>query len=223
MNKLLLTCLAGILGVASLPALSAGNVELGRTKSLYCSTCHGADGKREILLLTGGTAHLDGMDQQKFINAMKAYRNGQRFHPMMQFFVLPLNDKDMEDVAAYYASLGPSLYQRLGGKEAINMVVKDLLANNMADSRLNPRMSKMDGAKCERQLTDLLCQATGGPCKYNGRDIKTAHTGAKVTELEWQAFSENLVKTFDRFNVPPRERNDLLQLVVPMKADIVGL
>jgi hemoglobin len=142
---------------------------------------------------------------------------------MMQFFVLPVTDKDMEDLAAYYASLGPSLYQRLGGKEAINMVVKDLLANGMADTRLNPRMSKMDGAKCERQLTDLLCQATGGPCKYNGRDMKTAHTGAKVTELEWQAFSENLLKTFDRFNVPARERNDLLQLVVPMKADIVGL
>jgi hemoglobin len=223
MNKLLLTCLAGVLGVASLPALSAGNVELGRAKSLYCATCHGADGKREILLLTGGTARLEGMDPQKFINAMKAYRNGQRFHPMMQFFVLPVTDKDMEDLAAYYASLGPNLYQRLGGKEAINMVVKDLLASNMADPRLNPRMSRMDGARCERQLTDLLCQATGGPCKYNGRDIKTAHTGAKVTELEWQAFSENLLKTFDRFNVPARERNELLQLVVPMKADIVGL
>jgi hemoglobin len=215
--------MAGVLGFASLPALSAGNAELGRAKAIYCASCHGADGKNVLPLMTGGSARLAGMDQQKFINAMKGYKYGQRFHPMMQFFVLPINDKDIEDMAAFYAGLGPNLYERLGGKEAINMVVKDLLANGIADPRLNPRMSKMDGARCERQLTDLLCQATGGPCKYNGRDMKTAHTGAKVTETEWQAFAENLMKTFDRFNVPERERNDLLQMLLPMKADIVGL
>jgi len=223
MSRLLLSILAGVLGIASVPVYSAGNAELGRTKSMFCGTCHGADGKREIPLITGGMTRLDGMDQQKFANAMKAYKYGQRFHPMMQFFVMPVNDQDIEDLAAFYATQGPGLYQRLGGKEAINMVVKDLLANGMADARLNPRLSKMDGARCERQLTDLLCQATGGPCKYNGRDMKTAHTGAKVTETEWQAFAENLMKTFNRFNVPERERNDLLQMLLPMKADIVGL
>jgi hemoglobin len=223
MSRLLLSILAGVLGIASVPVYSAGNAELGRTKSMFCGTCHGTDGKREIPMITGGMARLDGMDQQKFANAMKAYKYGQRFHPMMQFFVMPVNDQDIEDLAAFYATQGPSLYQRLGGKEAINMVVKDLLANGMADARLNPRLSKMDGARCERQLTDLLCQATGGPCKYNGRDMKTAHTGAKVTETEWQAFAENLMKTFNRFNVPERERNDLLQMLLPMKADIVGL
>jgi hemoglobin len=215
--------MVGMLGVASLPVFSAGNVELGRAKSIFCGTCHGVDGKQELPMFTGGTARLAGMDQQRFVNAMKAYKYGQRFHPMMQFFLFPVSEKDMEDMAAYYATLGPSLYERLGGKEAINMVVKDLLASGMADARLKPRFSKMDGTRCERQLTDLLCQTTGGPCKYNGRDMKTAHTGAKVSELEWQAFSENLLKTFDRFNVPARERNDLLQLLLPMKADIVGL
>jgi hemoglobin len=162
------------------------------------------------------------MEAHRFVAALKAYRNGQRFHPMMQFFVMPMGDKDMEDVAAYYASLGPSLFDRLGGKEAINMVVKDLLANGLADPRLKPRMSGMDAARCERQLTDFLCEATGGPCKYKGRDMKTAHAGAKVTEAEWQGFSEGLLKTLDRFNVPAREREELLQMVVPMKGDIVG-
>lgn len=136
MNKLLLTFVAGLMGIASLPALSAGNVELGKAKSMYCVTCHGADGKNVLPMLTGGSARLAGMDQQKFVSAMKGYKFGQRFHPMMQFFVMPLGDKDIEDMAAYYATLGPNLYERLGGKEAINMVVKDLLANGMADSRL---------------------------------------------------------------------------------------
>lgn len=223
MKKLLLTSLVAMMGMSVFPAQAAGNAELGRTKSMFCATCHGADGKREIPMITGGMARLDGMDQQKFAKAMKAYKYGQRFHPMMQFFVMPVTDQDIEDMAAFYATQGPSLYQRLGGKEAINMVVKDLLANGMADPRLNPRLSKMDGARCERQLTDLLCQATGGPCQYKGRDMKTAHTGAKVTETEWQGFADSLMKTFDRFNVPARERNDLLQMLLPMKADIVGL
>lgn len=222
MNKLMRVCLAVALGVMTLPAIAAGNAEMGKAKAFACSGCHGMNGEREFPLLIGGNSKLAGMAPDKFVSALKAYRLGQRFHPLMQFFVLPMSEQDMQDMAAYYAGLGPNLYQRLGGKEAINAVVKDLLANGMADPRLQPRMSKMDGARCERQLTDLLCEATGGPCKYTGRDMKLAHKGANVTETEWQGFAENLAKTFDRFNVPARERGELLQLVGPMKADIVG-
>jgi len=214
--------LAAVLSIVSLYAHAAGNVELGKAKAIYCTSCHGAAGEREVPLWTGGYSKLAGMAPDKFVAALKAYRSGQRFHPMMQFFVVPMSEKDMEDMAAYYSSLGTNLYQRLGGKEAINAVVKDLLAAGLADPRLNPRMSRMDGARCERQLTDLLCSATGGPCQYTGRDMKTAHAGAHVTETEWQAFAENLTKTFDRFNVASRERGELLQLIGPMKADIVG-
>jgi hemoglobin len=213
---------AGMLALVSLQSLAAGDVELGRAKAIYCGSCHGPDGKREIPLLTGGTSHLAGMEPQKFVTALRGYRYGQRFHPMMQFFVQPLSDKDMEDLAAYYASVGPTLYERLGGKDAINMVVKDLLANALSDPRLKPRMSHMDADRCEHQLTDFLCEATGGPCKYKGRDMKTAHAGANVTEAEWQGFSESLMKTLDRFNVAGRERDELLQMVVPLKGDIVG-
>lgn len=201
---------------------AGGNAELGKAKAIYCTSCHGVTGETEVPLWSGEKSKLAGMAPDKFVAALKAYRLGQRFHPMMQFFVIPMSGKDMEDMAAYYSSLGPNLYQRLGGNDAINAVVKDLLAGGLADPRLNPRMSKMDGARCERQLTDLLCSATGGPCKYSGRDMKTAHTGAHVTETEWQAFAENLTKTFDRFNVPARERGELLQLIGPMKADVVG-
>jgi hemoglobin len=221
-RKLIWIGIVAAFGLAPLSGLGAGNVELGKAKAVYCTSCHGAQGEREVPLWTGGSSKLAGMASDKLVAAMQAYRVGQRFHPMMQFFVLPLTDKDIDDVAAYYTSLGPSLYQRLGGKEAINAVVKDLLAGGLADPRLNPRLAKMDGAKCERQLTDLLCMATGGPCQYNGRDMKTAHTGTRVTETEWQAFAENLARTFDRFSVPARERGELLQLIGPMKADIVG-
>lgn len=222
MKRHLKIALALLFGLSALNAYGAGDAQLGKAKAVYCATCHGEDGKRELPLITGGSSRLAGMEPAKFISGMKAYREGRRFHPMMQFFVMPISEKDMEDMAAWYASLGPNLYQRLGGREAINAVVKDLLANGLADARLNPRLSKLNAAKCEAMLTDQLCEATGGPCKYTGRDMKTAHAGKNVTEVEWQAFAENLVKTFDRFNVPARERGELLSLIVPMKGDIVG-
>lgn len=223
MNRVSKMGLAVVLGILSLQGFAAGNAEVGKAKAVYCTTCHGANGEREIALLKGGSSKLAGMAPDKFVLAMKAYRDGHRFHPMMQFFVMPLRDQDIEDMAAYYVTLGPSLYQRLGGKDAINAVVKDLLATGMQDPRLMPRLSKLNGARCEALLTDLLCEATGGPCKYTGRDMKTAHTGHHVTEAEWQGFAESLMKVFDRFNLPAREREELLQLVVPMKKDIVGL
>lgn len=222
MNGLMRMGLAIALGLVTLQGFAAGDAELGKAKSVYCASCHGASGERELPLLKGGSSRLAGMAPDKFVLAMKAYKEGRRFHPMMQFFVMPMRDEDMEDMAAWYVTLGPSLYHRLGGREAINAVVKDLLANGMADPRLQPRLAKLDGARCEAQLTDLLCEATGGPCKYQGRDMKTAHAGANVTETEWQAFAENLARTFERFNVPTRERGEILQRVVPMKADIVG-
>lgn len=222
MNRVLKAGLAVALGLLSLQTYAAGNAEAGKAKSIYCASCHGLNGERELPLLKGGGSKLAGMAPDKFVLALQSYRDGKRFHPMMQFFVMPLRDQDMEDMAAWYVTQGPSLFHRLGGRDAINAVVKDLLANGAADPRLAPRLSKLDGARCEAQLTDLLCEATGGPCKYKGRDMKTAHQGANVTETEWQAFAENLAKTFDRFNVPTRERGEILQLVVPMKADIVG-
>lgn len=223
MNRVRKMGLAIALGMLSFQAFATGNAEAGKAKAVYCATCHGTNGERELPLLKGGSSKLAGMAPDKFELAMKAYRDGRRFHPMMQFFVMPLRDQDIEDMAAYYVTLGPSLFQRLGGKDAINAVVKDLLATGMADPRLHPRLSKLNGARCEALLTDQLCEATGGPCKYTGRDMKTAHTGHHVTEAEWQGFAESLMKVFDRFNVPAREREELLQLIVPMKKDIVGL
>lgn len=222
MNHFIPLALITALGLMGGPVWGAGDIELGRAKSFSCSVCHGPDGKRELPLLQGGVSKLAGMGPRQFADGVKAYRQGQRFHPLMQFFVMPISDKDVEDLAAYYGSLKEPLYQRLGGKEAINAVVKDLLANGIQDARLKPRLSGMDAAKCERQLTDMLCEATGGPCKYTGRDMKTAHTGRKVTEIEWTAFTENLAKTFDRFNVPARERGELVNMLLPMKGDIVG-
>ena len=71
-------------------------------------------------------------------------------------------------------------------------------------------------------MIDFLCAATGGPCKYTGRDMKTVHTGLNATEADWNSMVKHLNATFDKFKVPDRERSDVSGAVVSLKGDIVG-
>ena len=116
-----------------------------------------------------------------------------------------------------------SLYDRLGGKDAINTVVGMMLANMVADARINARFANSDAPALQGKLVDQICQATGGPCKYEGKDMKTAHTGMKVTEEEFSAMVEDLVKALDDAKVGEKEKTELLSALGGMKGDIVGL
>jgi hemoglobin len=119
----------------------------------------------------------------------------------------------------------PTLYKRLGGREGIAIVVGDFVTNMVGDSRVSARFKDMKGADVEKlksNLADQICDATGGPCSYVGRDMKTTHKGMKITEAEWSATVENLSKALDKNKVDPKDKSELLGLLVPMKADIVG-
>ena len=119
----------------------------------------------------------------------------------------------------------PTLYQRLGGREAIKQVVDDFVANLAADPRVNARFKGLDAAKMTKLQTDLadqICDVTGGPCAYLGRDMKAVHAGMNITEAEWNATVEDLVKTLNKFKVGPKEQQELLSALGGMKKDIVG-
>jgi len=119
----------------------------------------------------------------------------------------------------------PTLYQRLGGRESIKLVVDDFVANMAADPRVNSRFKDLDAVKIgklQTNLADQICDATGGPCAYLGRDMKAVHTGMGITEAEWNATVEDLVKSLTKFKVPPKEQQELLAILGPMKKDIVG-
>ena len=119
----------------------------------------------------------------------------------------------------------PTLYKRLGGREGIAIVVADFVTNMAGDSRVNARFKDMKGPEIEKlksNLSDQICDATGGPCSYLGRDMKTTHKGMKITEAEWNATIENLVKAMDKNKVGATEKSELLGALGPMKADIVG-
>jgi hemoglobin len=119
----------------------------------------------------------------------------------------------------------PSLYKRLGGREGISTVVEAFAGNMAADPRVNARFKGMkapDLEKFKSNLSDQICDATGGPCSYVGRDMKTTHKGMKITEAEWNATVENLGKALDQYKVGAKEKAELVSAIAPMKGDIVG-
>jgi hemoglobin len=123
------------------------------------------------------------------------------------------------------ASSPPPLYKRLGGREGIALVVDDFTANMVADNRVNIRFKDMkptDVLKFKSHLSDQICDATGGPCSYLGKDMKTAHAGMRISEAEWNATVENLVKALDKSKVDEKSKQELLGALGPMKKDIVG-
>ena len=117
---------------------------------------------------------------------------------------------------------GKSLYDRLGGQPAIVVVVGDFVGNVAADSRINAQFANTSIPRLKTLLVEQICAGTGGPCKYTGRDMKSAHRGMKVTDAQFNALVEDLVKTLDKFNVPKKEQGELLAILGPMKPDIVG-
>lgn len=115
----------------------------------------------------------------------------------------------------------PSLYDRLGGQPAITAVVDDFVGNVAADARINHRFANANVPRLKQKLVEQICAGTGGPCSYTGRDMKSAHAGMRISEAEFGALVEDLVKTLDKFKVPEKEKGELLAVLGPMKSDIV--
>ena len=115
-----------------------------------------------------------------------------------------------------------SLYDRLGGQPAVTAVVDDFVGNVAADSRINGFFARTDIPRLKKNLVDQICAGTGGPCTYSGRDMKSAHKGMNITDAQFGALVEDLVKTLDKFKVPEKEKGELLGVLGPMKPQIVG-
>jgi hemoglobin len=115
-----------------------------------------------------------------------------------------------------------SLYDRLGGKGAITAVVDDFVGNVAGDKRINGFFAKADIPRLKGNLVDQICQGTGGPCVYKGKDMRTAHKGMGISDADFNALVEDLVKSLDKFNVPAKEKGELLGILGPLKPQIVN-
>jgi hemoglobin len=117
---------------------------------------------------------------------------------------------------------GKSLYDRLGGVDAIKAVVKDFVEEQVAkDARINARFVNADLTKLQEQLTNQICEATGGPCKYTGKNMKESHAGMGINDTEFGALVEDLKKSLAKLNVPQAEQDELISALATMHDDIV--
>lgn len=117
-----------------------------------------------------------------------------------------------------------TLYERLGGYDAISAVTKDLMQRIRSDSELGRfyRHRGEDGIRREEQLLiDFLSSSAGGPMIYTGRDMKTLHVGMKLGASDWSALLVHLNATLDAFHVAQAERDDVVAFVGSTKGDIL--
>ena len=114
-----------------------------------------------------------------------------------------------------------SLYERLGGKPAIEAVVDRFIQNVAGDDRVNHRFTFTDIPRFRGHLVDQVCAATGGPCTYAGRTMLAAHKGQRIDEAAWSAVVEDLIAALDHFHVPAAEKAELLGALGSMHNDIV--
>ena len=114
-----------------------------------------------------------------------------------------------------------TLYERLGGRTAITAVVDDSIANITVDPRIKQRFANA-GPGLTKNLVDLVCLRTGGPCRYSGLDMATAHEGMFIRDDEFDALVEDMAKSLDKFKVPAREKAEALVILRQMRNAIVG-
>ena len=121
---------------------------------------------------------------------------------------------------------GKTLFNRLGGKKAITRVVDDFVARCAADARISSYFAKTAGdpkrlKEFKQKLADQICEASSGPCRYTGKDMKTAHAGMGITGDAFNSLVEDLTESMVKLNVGPAEMGELLNVLAPMKGDVV--
>ena len=122
----------------------------------------------------------------------------------------------------------PSLYERLGGADAIAIVVDDFIERLLVNSTLNENPAirgarlRVPKAGLKFHITTRVCQVTGGPCRDVGRNRKTSYAHLNIGEMEWEAIVADLRNTLNSLNVPFGEQTELITIMEDTKPEIVA-
>jgi hemoglobin len=115
-----------------------------------------------------------------------------------------------------------TLYESMGGETAIRSAVAHFADNVVADDRINFTFAEANMDKFRQLLFEQLCNLSGGPCKYTGRDMRTSHVKLHINNAEFNALAEDLYIGLDQAGVPYRLQNKLMALLAPMQHEIVS-
>jgi hemoglobin len=130
--------------------------------------------------------------------------------------------------------VSPTLYDRLGGVDAVTLVVDQFIANVAVNPDMErtfkpllEEVNRLGGsspklASLRNNLIDQMCEAAGGPQVYRGKDMITAHKGMNITAEEFNSMAKDLSDAIDKFNVPANEKNELMAVIASLQPQIVG-
>ena len=119
----------------------------------------------------------------------------------------------------------PSLYERLGGYDIIAATVDDFLERYDNDPKLVSFLGGINAAESARirqHFVDYICERTGGPCFYLGRDMVATHEGLKITEPQFETVMQHLANALNHVRVDSREKQELLSILAATKAQMVA-
>jgi len=120
------------------------------------------------------------------------------------------------------AQQAPSLYNQLGDKAGITKVVDTFVGNIAKDARINGMFASTNIPRLKTLLVEQVCEVSGGPCKYTGRDMKSSHTGMGVNRTHFNALVEDLQAAMSTEGIPFGVQNELLAVLAPMYRDIIA-
>ena len=124
--------------------------------------------------------------------------------------------------AAPVKPVAPALYDRIGGMDVIDAVVKDYVEVRIAqDDRIRDRFKTSDMPYFKRMLAAQICEVSGGPCKYVGKTMREAHAGIGLGDAEIRVFLEDLQRAMDAANIPQLAQSELLSLLGKYHGEIV--
>jgi len=131
--------------------------------------------------------------------------------------------KMMHDSAAARAARHKAkpLYDRLGGRDAIHAVTKEIIELHFTEPLTKPLTNGVDKAKLIEHVTEWLCTASGGPGNYKGRDMVTAHTHLNMTDVHFMAAGEQIMRVLKKFNVPEPEIQEVMCAIIAHHDDVI--
>jgi hemoglobin len=119
------------------------------------------------------------------------------------------------------SSASAYLYHQLGERAGIQGVVDKFLPIVQADGRISSFFNGANMTRLNKMLVDQICNVSGGPCKYSGADMKTAHSGMQIGKADFNALVEDLQQALDASKVPFAVQNQLLAALAPMNRDVI--
>ena len=117
---------------------------------------------------------------------------------------------------------GHLLYERIGAQDGIATVVDGFLGKVGADDRVNGRFADTDMPKLRGLLIEQVCEATGGPCKYSGKNMLDAHKGMNITEGEFGIIAAHFAAAMSDAGVSVEDNGTIMGVLAGMYDDIVG-